>query len=137
MRKKRSGVWNFRAAEIPVILPSIAFKLRWRSSESPVYILVYSVQKSVDAFKEYPPFLVTTPFLWESHPPDLSAYPGVPVSFGGRQSLPIIMCLKRLTNMNISLNYIFLVNRSSHQRCSMKKSVLRNFIKFTGKHLCH
>ena len=27
-------------------------------------------------------------------------------------------------------------NRSSHQRCSVKKSVLRNFAKFTGKHLC-
>ena len=27
-------------------------------------------------------------------------------------------------------------NRSSHQRCSMKKGVLRNFTKFTGKHLC-
>ena len=26
--------------------------------------------------------------------------------------------------------------RSSHQRCSMKKDVLRNFAKFTGKHLC-
>ena len=26
--------------------------------------------------------------------------------------------------------------RSSHQRCSIKKSVLRNFVKFTGKHLC-
>ena len=26
--------------------------------------------------------------------------------------------------------------RSSHQRCSMKKSVLGNFPKFTGKHLC-
>ena len=25
---------------------------------------------------------------------------------------------------------------SSHQRCSMKKGVLRNFAKFTGKHLC-
>ena len=25
--------------------------------------------------------------------------------------------------------------RSSHQRCSMKKDVLRNFAKFTGKHL--
>ena len=23
------------------------------------------------------------------------------------------------------------------QRCSVKKSVLRNFVKFTGKHLCH
>ena len=26
--------------------------------------------------------------------------------------------------------------RGSHQRCSVKKSVLRNFTKFTGKHLC-
>ena len=26
--------------------------------------------------------------------------------------------------------------RSSHQRCSMRKSVLRNFAKFTRKHLC-
>ena len=26
--------------------------------------------------------------------------------------------------------------RSIHQRCSMKKGVLRNFTKFTGKHLC-
>ena len=28
------------------------------------------------------------------------------------------------------------VYRSSHQRCSAKKGVLRNFAKFTGKHLC-
>ena len=27
------------------------------------------------------------------------------------------------------------LNRSRHQRCSMKNSVLRNFTKFTGKHL--
>ena len=27
-------------------------------------------------------------------------------------------------------------NRSSHQRCSIKKGVLRNFAKFTRKHLC-
>ena len=27
-------------------------------------------------------------------------------------------------------------SRSSHQRCSIKKGVLRNFTKFTGKHLC-
>ena len=27
-------------------------------------------------------------------------------------------------------------SRSSHQRCSIKKSVLKNFTKFTGKHLC-
>ena len=28
------------------------------------------------------------------------------------------------------------VYRSSHRRCSMKKDVLENFAKFTGKHLC-
>ena len=27
-------------------------------------------------------------------------------------------------------------DRSSHQRCSVKKGVLKNFEKFTGKHLC-
>ena len=27
------------------------------------------------------------------------------------------------------------MNRSSHQRCSLRKGVLRNFAKFTGKHL--
>ena len=26
--------------------------------------------------------------------------------------------------------------KSSHQRCSVRKSVLRNFTKFTGKHMC-
>ena len=32
---------------------------------------------------------------------------------------------------------INLVNsRISHQRCSLRKGVLRNFAKFTGKHLC-
>ena len=30
----------------------------------------------------------------------------------------------------------FSINRSSHQWCSMKKGVHRNFTKFTGKHLC-
>ena len=28
------------------------------------------------------------------------------------------------------------IDRSSHQRCSIKKGVLKNFTKFTGKHLC-
>ena len=28
-------------------------------------------------------------------------------------------------------------NRSNHRRCSVRKGVLRNFAKFTGKHLCH
>ena len=29
-----------------------------------------------------------------------------------------------------------MTTRSSHQRCSVRKSVLRNFVNFTGKHLC-
>ena len=28
------------------------------------------------------------------------------------------------------------LNRSSHRRCSVRKGVLRNVAKFTGKHLC-
>ena len=30
----------------------------------------------------------------------------------------------------------FVLLRSSHWRCSVRKGVLRNFAKFTGKHLC-
>ena len=36
----------------------------------------------------------------------------------------------------ISKKKCFTNNRSSHQKCSMKKGVLKNFTKFTGKHLC-
>ena len=28
-------------------------------------------------------------------------------------------------------------HRSSHRRCSVKTGLLKNFAKFTGKHLCH
>ena len=35
------------------------------------------------------------------------------------------------------LNHVWNRNfRSSHQRCSVRKGVLRNFTKFAGKHLC-
>ena len=33
-------------------------------------------------------------------------------------------------------NFEDIKNRSSHQRCYVRKGVLRNFTKFTGKHLC-
>ena len=36
----------------------------------------------------------------------------------------------------IKQNILRVPFRSNHQRCSMKKGVLRNFTKFTGKHLC-
>ena len=29
------------------------------------------------------------------------------------------------------------MTRSSHRRCSVRKYILGNFAKFTGKHLCH
>ena len=32
--------------------------------------------------------------------------------------------------------FYFEENRSNHRRCSVRKGVLRNFAKFTGKHLC-
>ena len=36
---------------------------------------------------------------------------------------------------NCKANHI--LDRSSHRRCSVRKDVLRNFAKFTEKHLCH
>ena len=38
---------------------------------------------------------------------------------------------------NETVNHVILYqnNRSSHRRCSVRKGVLRNFAKFTGKHL--
>ena len=34
------------------------------------------------------------------------------------------------------IKYEILIVRNSHQRCSIKKVALKNFTKFTGKHLC-
>ena len=36
----------------------------------------------------------------------------------------------------ITWKLLFRKNRCSHWRCSVRKAVLRNFAKFTGKHLC-
>ena len=39
----------------------------------------------------------------------------------------------------ITIHILLIISRSdgsSRRRCSVKKSVLRNFAKFTGKHLC-
>ena len=41
--------------------------------------------------------------------------------------------IKNLIQFKTLLTRIF---RSSHRRCSVKKGVLRNFAKFTGKHPC-
>ena len=37
---------------------------------------------------------------------------------------------------DMAIFYVILTSRSSHQRCSVKTGVLRNFAKFTEKHLC-
>ena len=46
--------------------------------------------------------------------------------------------LHSMTGMKNPVNILHLLShpRSSHQRCSVKKGVLRNFAKFTGKYLC-
>ena len=40
------------------------------------------------------------------------------------------------SNLRLLQGYVYLTFRSSHRRCSLRKGVLRNFTKFTGKHLC-
>ena len=44
------------------------------------------------------------------------------------------LCSQRWLKSNRSLVNIFIQNQSPG--CSMKKGVLKNFTKFTGKHLC-
>ena len=42
-----------------------------------------------------------------------------------------------LISINLLSEFVFRAfNRSSHQRCSVKKGALRKFTKFTGKNLC-
>ena len=38
--------------------------------------------------------------------------------------------------LQMKMNKVSFDSRSSHQRCSIKKGALKNFAKFTGKHLC-
>ena len=47
-----------------------------------------------------------------------------------------LLCLNQNSNVQRISNVQCAMCRSSHQRCSLKKCVLRNFTKFTGKHLC-
>ena len=41
--------------------------------------------------------------------------------------------MNALVKKNLIRKYI---TRSIHQKCSIKKGVIRNFVKFTGKHMC-
>ena len=49
-----------------------------------------------------------------------------------KKPVPEFILLKAVAGKALTL----LKSRSSHQRCSIRKYVLRNFTKFTGKHLC-
>ena len=44
--------------------------------------------------------------------------------------------LEKTKNIYIFLALRLAISKSTHLTCSVKKSVLRNFAKFTGKHLC-
>ena len=52
----------------------------------------------------------------------------------GFQSNIALVCI--LVFYTINHATMFFLFRSSHRRCSVRKGVLRNFTKFTGKHLC-
>ena len=53
-------------------------------------------------------------------------------------SLILKLCLHCRKTFRFCCFFVFdPVIRSSHRRCSVRKGVLRNFAKFTGKHLCH
>ena len=51
----------------------------------------------------------------------------------GRCAFPFVVSNNKVNNEEVPLG--FNLFRSSHQRCSMKKNVLNNFAKFTGKHM--
>ena len=72
-----------------------------------------------------------------------SVWDSIVSSFTEVQDLQIEPSEKGIhTNESMMLNMFYLygfviwTNRSSHQRCSTTIGVLRNFVKFTGKHLC-
>ena len=46
-----------------------------------------------------------------------------------------LLLKKKRIKIVLALPQIF-VGRNSHRRCSVKKGILRNFTKFTEKHLC-
>ena len=56
------------------------------------------------------------------------------IKFGVKQSVKWLGDIPQLHRFKRERH--LMENRSSHQRCSVKKGVLRNLAKFTGKHLC-
>ena len=54
-----------------------------------------------------------------------------------RQCKTIDNCQRHILVVSkISVSFLTLIFRRSRRRCSLKKVVLKNFAKFTGKHLC-
>ena len=64
----------------------------------------------------------------------LRAY--VPLFFTCSRAYSHSQNILRLTSIPCIAVFLWIICRSSHRRCSLRKGVLRNFVKFTGKHLC-
>ena len=59
------------------------------------------------------------------------------LEFASVQFDHVFMKLRKLESLHQeNIKLLSPQNRSSHRRCSVRKSVFRNFAKFTGKHLC-
>ena len=52
------------------------------------------------------------------------------------KTAPQQKCFNRMPKAKVNLHFERLIDRSSRRKCSVRKGVLSNFTKFTGKHLC-
>ena len=68
----------------------------------------------------------------------VSAYEYLVYRYKGFSNLPMPAkeAAYNLLPLHVLVRAAFSMDKSSHRRCSIKKCVLRNFVKFTGKHLC-
>ena len=92
----------------------------WLSSEIPSF---FSTLLKRDTFCVY---CLTDTFRWENKDDTVST----------RSSFNTILKIIFESAFTNSSDFAE-KNRSNHRRCSIRKDVLRNFAKFTGKHLCH
>ena len=58
------------------------------------------------------------------------------LSFRPKKKLAKMLRTQPLRTLKLKIWKLLPCVRSSHQRCSIKKGALKNFAKFTGKHLC-
>ena len=59
-----------------------------------------------------------------------------PVMLRRKEEQTVQNLYAHLEVFNDAIHWLCFIFRSSHQTCSIIKGVLRNFAKFTGKHLC-